>query len=119
MELQAKGALNFIRAELAGDGNDATWLRGVQARKRPLMPRSFDRLLVIAAAALGAQQAAVGQSLSYQSLLDPDNPDVVSVIEFETSGSANRSIQTWRFGGGVCPPGTASPSCADAPASTD
>lgn len=92
------------------------------------MPRSFHRMLVIAAAA---------------------------VIEFETSGSANLSIQTWRFGSGVnaagavvaaggfdpcatlfsdwgatagfvaanddgvCPPGTASPSCADAPASTD
>ena len=111
MELQAEGALNFIRAELAGDGNNATWLRGVQARENPLMPRSFHRLLVIAAAALGAQQAAVGQSLSYQGLLDPDNPDAVAVIEFETSGSANRSIQTWRFGGGVCPPGTPSSTC--------
>ena len=36
MELQAEGALNFIRAELAGDGNDAIWLRSVQARENLL-----------------------------------------------------------------------------------
>jgi carboxylate-amine ligase len=36
MELKAEGALSFIRAELAGDGNDATWLRGVQAQENLL-----------------------------------------------------------------------------------
>ena len=42
MELQAEGALNFIRAELAGDGNNATWLRGVQAREN-LLPEVVRR----------------------------------------------------------------------------
>ncbi|HUG21821.1 YbdK family carboxylate-amine ligase [Piscinibacter sp.] len=36
MELKAEGALALIRAELAGDGNDATWLRGVQDREHLL-----------------------------------------------------------------------------------
>ncbi|MDP1690809.1 MAG: YbdK family carboxylate-amine ligase [Burkholderiaceae bacterium] len=36
MELRAEGALAFIRAELAAGGNDAAWLRGVQASERLL-----------------------------------------------------------------------------------
>ena len=118
------------------------------------MPRSISWMLA-AALALGAQQAAVGHTLSFQGLLDPDNPNAVALLEFETSGSASLSIQTWSFGGsagapgganaagsvivaggfdtygslfagwgvgasflasnddGLCPPGTASPSCAD------
>jgi carboxylate-amine ligase len=36
MELQAEGALTFIRAELAGTGNDATWLRQLQQREHLL-----------------------------------------------------------------------------------
>ena len=42
MELQAEGALNFIRAELAAEDNDATWLRGVQAREN-LLPEVVRR----------------------------------------------------------------------------
>ncbi|MCU0967850.1 MAG: YbdK family carboxylate-amine ligase [Rubrivivax sp.] len=34
--LGAEDALSFIAAELAGDGNDATWIRRVQARERLL-----------------------------------------------------------------------------------
>ena len=36
MELKAEDALQFIRAELAGSGNDAMWLRGVQQREHLL-----------------------------------------------------------------------------------
>jgi hypothetical protein len=111
------------------------------------MPRPIHCLLAVATAL--AAQAATGLSLSYQGLLDPDNPNAVALIEFETSGSASLLIQTWSFGGGVnaagaviaaggfdpyaslfagwgatasfvdsnddgaCPPGTASPACAD------
>jgi carboxylate-amine ligase len=39
MELGAEDALRFIRDELAGDGNDATWLRGVQEREH-LLPET-------------------------------------------------------------------------------
>ena len=35
-DLQAEGALAYLRAELAGIGNDAAWLRGVQGRERLL-----------------------------------------------------------------------------------
>ncbi len=35
-DLKAEGALSYLRAELAGSGNDATWLRGVQAREHLL-----------------------------------------------------------------------------------
>ena len=63
------------------------------------MPRSIHCLLA-AVMALGAQ-AATGQSLSHQGLLDADDPNAVALIEFETSASANLLIQTWSFGGGV------------------
>jgi carboxylate-amine ligase len=36
MELKAEDALRFVRGELAGDGNDATWLRKVQQREHLL-----------------------------------------------------------------------------------
>lgn len=36
MELKAEGALAFIRAELAGDGNDAMWLRQLHQREHLL-----------------------------------------------------------------------------------
>jgi carboxylate-amine ligase len=36
IELRAEGALRFIRQELAGHGNDATWIRATQDRERLL-----------------------------------------------------------------------------------
>ncbi|MFZ2650658.1 MAG: YbdK family carboxylate-amine ligase [Burkholderiaceae bacterium] len=45
MELKAEAALSFIRTELAGDGNDAVWLRGVQEREH-LLPEVVRRQCV-------------------------------------------------------------------------
>ncbi|MBK6854356.1 MAG: glutamate--cysteine ligase [Burkholderiales bacterium] len=42
MELKAEGALKFIRDELAGHGNDATWLRSVHASEQ-LLPEVVRR----------------------------------------------------------------------------
>ena len=42
MELKAEDAIAFLRAELAGDGNDATWLRRLHARER-LLPEVVRR----------------------------------------------------------------------------
>ena len=36
MELRAEPAIAYIRAELAGDGNDATWIRAVEQREHML-----------------------------------------------------------------------------------
>ena len=42
MELKAEDAIAFLRAELAGDGNDATWLRRLHASER-LLPEVVRR----------------------------------------------------------------------------
>ncbi len=42
MELKAEDALRYIRTELAGDGNDATWLRKVQQQEQ-LLPETVRR----------------------------------------------------------------------------
>ncbi len=36
MELKAEDGLNYLRAELAGTGNDATWLRSLHAKEKLL-----------------------------------------------------------------------------------
>ena len=36
MELRAEPAIALLRAELDGDGNDATWIRKVEQRERML-----------------------------------------------------------------------------------
>lgn len=63
------------------------------------MPRSIPCCLAVAAALCA--QAAIAQTRSFQGQLDPDNPNAVALIEFETSANASLNIQTWSFGGGV------------------